>query len=951
MPESIVFFVAAFSICLLICWSIAKGIIPTPSSPPSERSLHDRLVARGGGLGIATVLIAFGVYIGLPTAVIAALSALWAISAWDDWSSAPASVRLSVHTIAAAAVAVLWLDGVSAISAIIIVISLIWCVNLFNFMDGADGIAASTAVIGGFGLVSLIGFSIALSTPMPFSAAKIAPLSAEAVAIAQDLRLFALVIASAALAFLLFNWPPARIFMGDGGSTVLGLSLAAISFKGWNLGLWPLAVPVALFVPFWADATYTLVRRVLAGHSPLVAHRDNLYQRLVLAGLGHRGLLVWIIAWNVLSLVVAIGLLHATALHPVLRLLLAVVYGVLYVLVCLRAIRMPPVNLLLNPRASFALLYDILAVAVAWIALFWMRFNFNFDDANYSVRDLIRSLSFVLPVHAVVLVSMGLYRGMWRFASLTDLWLIVRTAFAAAASTAVLFTLVQPDSFIRPRSVLLVQPFLLVVLMGGARLAYRSWREHRLYGLSAVTGDPVIVLGAGTTGARLVNELKKSEVWRAVALLDDDVAKVGVRLHDAPVLGSIEQTAEIAKRFGARHAIIAMPNAPHSARRRAATIASDAGLTTLTVPSYDELMSDNEPLARLRAVELDDLLGRDPVSLDSEGLGKWLSNQTVLVTGAGGSIGYELCTQIARFKPERLVMLDISEFAAHGVVEHIAPRLGVERVETYVADVRDRRRMNEIFATERPSVVFHAAAYKHVPLTEGVNAWEAVRNNVLGTVVAAQSARSVNAQKFVLVSTDKAVRASSVMGASKRLAELACMSFPETPTQFVGVRFGNVLGSNGSVIPKFKKQIDAGGPVTITHEDMTRFFMSIPEAAQLVLQAALIGDARSLYVLDMGEPVKIVDLARELIRLAKGRPDAVPITFVGLRPGEKMHEELIGDLEEFTATAHQKVRRVTQSFSESFDLDEVVAWLEGTPSADIRSALKRWVTDFKPPVV
>jgi FlaA1/EpsC-like NDP-sugar epimerase len=534
---------------------------------------------------------------------------------------------------------------------------------------------------------------------------------------------------------------------------------------------------------------------------------------------------------------------------------------------------------------------------------------------------------------------------------MADLRRIVLGAFIAAAGTAVLFALVRPDSFIRPRSVLLLQPALLILLMGGARFAYRSWREHRLYGLAAAKGEPVLVLGAGAAGARLVSELAKSETWHVVALLDDDVTKVGGRVHNTLVVGKLSQTKSVAKRFGARHAIIAMPNANHDARRRAVALAAEADLTALTVPSYDELLSEESPLAKLRHIELEDLLGRDPITLNTKGLESWLSGSTVLITGAGGSIGTELCIQVSRFHPGRLIMVDISEFASHVIGEHMATRLPRERMEVYVGDARSRTRMKEIFDRERPVVVFHAAAYKHVPLTESVNAWEAVRNNVLGTLVVAECAREVGADKFVLVSTDKAVRASSIMGASKRLAELAILSLPETPTQFVGVRFGNVLGSNGSVIPKFREQIAAGGPVTVTHVEMTRYFMSIPEAAQLVVQAGLMGQARSLYVLNMGEPVRIIELAQELIRLAKGSANSIPIIFTGLRPGEKMHEELTGEGERFVETEHAKVRRVLTQNEIGIDLQALMVWLKQPSPQDVRAELKRWVIDFSPPAV
>jgi FlaA1/EpsC-like NDP-sugar epimerase/UDP-N-acetylmuramyl pentapeptide phosphotransferase/UDP-N-acetylglucosamine-1-phosphate transferase len=918
---------ASLVLSFCICLAIWRGQIVSPLSHPSERSLHGGPVPRGGGLGVAVALLFGLVSTEAPAALVVAALSVWAISAWDDWAGAAPLTRLVVHVLASMTIASIWAPITTPIFVILSTLALIWSINLFNFMDGADGIAAATAVIGGVALAAL------------------ALLQGPTTEISPFVLNGSLLVAAAALGFLLLNLPPARIFMGDGGSTVLGLVLATLSALGVVDGHWSVAIPLVVFMPFWADATYTLIRRTIGGHNPLRPHRDNLYQRLALAGLGHRGVLLWIVGWNLLSVLIAYMLREAAGVTAS---VLALAYAAFYVAITEWTLRKQP-NLLMNPRAFLALLYDLFAAACAWALLFWARFNFNIDSAEFTARDVARSLSFVVPVHAFVFVGLGLYQGLWRFASMADLRRIVLGAFIAAACTAVLFGIVRPDSFIWPRTVLLLQPFLLVVLMGGARFAYRSWKEHRLYGLAAAKGEPVLVLGAGAAGARLVSELAKSETWHVVALLDDDVSKVGARVHDTPVVGKLDQTRDVAKRFGARHAIIAMPNANHDARRRAVEIAASAELTALTVPSYDELLSEDSPLAKLRAVELEDLLGRDPVTLNTVGLESWLSGRTVLVTGAGGSIGTELCIQVARFHPGRLVMVDISEFASHVIGEHMATRLPRERLEVYVGDARSRARMSEIFAREKPQVVFHAAAYKHVPLTESVNAWEAVRNNVLGTLTAAECARDVGAEKFVLVSTDKAVRASSIMGASKRLAELAIMELPDEPTQFVSVRFGNVLGSNGSVIPKFREQISTGGPVTVTHAEMTRYFMSIPEAAQLVLQAGLIGQSRSLYVLDMGEPVRIVDLARELIRLAKGTSHSIPIVFTGLRPGEKMHEELIGGGERFVETEHTKVRRVIAEASAPIDLATLKAWLDaGTPS-DIRAELKRWVVDFNPP--
>jgi FlaA1/EpsC-like NDP-sugar epimerase/UDP-N-acetylmuramyl pentapeptide phosphotransferase/UDP-N-acetylglucosamine-1-phosphate transferase len=941
MFENALVALLAFGVSLMIGLAMIRALIPSPFSIPSERSLHNSQVHRGGGLGVVLAFFPIALYFGASMSFLLFVFLLWIVSSVDDWWGVRARWRLLTHVFCCVAIVLFWMPASPWFVTAFCVVVLVWALNLFNFMDGADGVAATMAVAGGACLAWLAANASGVD-------------AAQAI----ELKRIALLVAAAALGFLVLNVPPAKLFMGDGGSTVIGLVLAAVSLHGWLIELWSIAVPLALFVPFWADATFTLVRRLIAGHDPTVAHRDHLYQRLVLAGLGHRGLFAWMIGWCGLSVAFAMAL-NAVVIADGAKIALSIFYGVVYLLVAHLAVKHPPINLLLNPRAPTALAFDLFAVAISWTALFWVRFNSNFESADftatdvirsYSATDVVRSLAYVVPIHAAVFVAMGLYRGIWRFASLPDMWLIVRASFVAAAATGLVFLLVQPDSFIKPRFVLVAQPFLLIILMGGARMAVRSWKEHRLYGLSAIRGEPVIVLGAGNAAANLIRQLQRSEMWRPVALLDDDRSKQGARLYETPVLGSIEHVARVAKQFGAQHAIIAMPNASHRERRRAVQLATAAQLSTLTVPAYDELLGENDTHARLRAIELEDLLGRDPVALDTAGLVQWFSGKTVLVTGAGGSIGRELCTQVVRFRPNRLVLLDISEFAAHDIYEHLQQIFDIKKLEVYVADVRNKSRIREILAVEQPAIVFHAAAYKHVPMTETVNAWEAVRNNTYGTICMAECAREFNVEKFVLVSTDKAVRPSSIMGASKRLAELACMSFPVHPTQFVGVRFGNVLGSNGSVIPKFRKQIEAGGPVTVTHAEMTRYFMSIPEAAQLVLQAGLLGQPGSLYVLDMGEPVKIIDLAKELIRLAKGKENAVPIVFTGLRRGEKMHEELVGDFERFESTRHEKVRRVVGAHESTLDLNELISWLSGTPPKDVHNALKRWVVDFKPPV-
>jgi len=437
-----------------------------------------------------------------------------------------------------------------------------------------------------------------------------------------------------------------------------------------------------------------------------------------------------------------------------------------------------------------------------------------------------------------------------------------------------------------------------------------------------------------------------------VALLDDNTAKHGSAIQGVKIHGRLAQAGEFARRLGASQAIIAMPGATHQERRRAVDLCVAAGLQVMTVPSYADLVSGRVSVSALRNVELDDLLGRDPVKLDDAGLRGLIQGQCVLVTGAGGSIGAELCRQIARFEPARLVLFEVSEYALYAIEQEFRDRLPHLPVVAAIGDAKSDVRVREVFARHAPALVFHAAAYKHVPLMERDNAFQAVANNVLSTVVTARAALAAGARKFVLVSTDKAVNPTNVMGASKRLAELACQALAGGATRFVTVRFGNVLGSTGSVIPRFREQIARGGPVTVTHPEMRRYFMSIPEAAQLVLQAALMGEGGEIFVLDMGEPVKIADLARELILLSGLSVQDVRIEFTGLRPGEKLYEELLADSERTLPTPHPKLR-VARAVGgiEAGLLDEVIDWIGAgrDPGEDgVRERLRAWIPEYAP---
>jgi len=603
-------------------------------------------------------------------------------------------------------------------------------------------------------------------------------------------------------------------------------------------------------------------------------------------------------------------------------------------------------------RASLAFGHDVVAAGAAWLAAYWLRFNLELPPPEF-LETAFAALPATVAVHAVVFWLMGLYRGLWRYASLPDLQRILVAVGVAALATPALFTLIAFPSVI-PRSVFLISPVLLAGAMCGSRLLYRAWKERTLLGMVRhPAARPVLVLGAGSAAASLLRDLANSSDWRAVGLLDDDPRKQGSAIQGVKILGALDAVGVLAPRYGVTQAIIAMPGATHRERKRAVDLCAAAGLEVMTVPSYADLVSGKVSVSALRHVELDDLLGRDPVALDDAGLRGLIEGRCVLVTGAGGSIGAELCRQVARYAPSRLVLFEVSEYALYAIEQEFRDRYPGIAVTAAIGDAKAQERVREIFARHRPQLVFHAAAYKHVPLMEGENAFQAVSNNVLSTVVTARAAQAAGAAKFVLVSTDKAVNPTNVMGASKRLAELACQALAGSgATQFVTVRFGNVLGSTGSVIPRFREQIARGGPVTVTHPEIQRYFMSIPEATQLVLQAALMGRGGEIFVLDMGEPVKIVDLARQLIRLSGYGEADIRIEYTGLRPGEKLYEELLADAETTVPTPHPKLRVARASgAADGALLDEVLAWIDAArdpgPEA-VRERLRGWVPEYNP---
>ncbi|MGD0713674.1 MAG: nucleoside-diphosphate sugar epimerase/dehydratase [Gaiellaceae bacterium] len=572
------------------------------------------------------------------------------------------------------------------------------------------------------------------------------------------------------------------------------------------------------------------------------------------------------------------------------------------------------------------LLADAVIVAVSWVLAFELRFDHGLPV--YYDTLLRRTIFIVVAIKLAVFIAFGFHRRWWRYFSVNDMWSAARGVVVASLVADVTVYFVSPVHNVRlPRSIAVMDLLITLALVAGARLLTRTVTERPRFGVVA-RGKEVIVVGAGDAGRLVVQEMQRSRMlsYTPIGFVDDDPRKRNTRILGVRVLGTMEDLPRLVREFKPDELLIAIPSASGETRRRVVEAAQSASVPVKTLPGLYELISGDVDLARqIRPVQVEDVLGREPVEVDFEQAASYLQGHTVLVTGAGGSIGSELCRQIARVRPARLILVDNAETALFDIERELVGERDFTPAVPKLIDVKDRKALRrEVFEKYKPTVVFHAAAYKHVPLME-THPLESVRNNVAATRTVAELSAEYGVERFVLISTDKAVNPKTVMGQSKALCEWIVESFGhrrDVPTRFVAVRFGNVLNSSGSVIPTFRRQIEKGGPVTVTHPEMTRFFMTIPEAVSLVVQAGAIGGRGQVFVLDMGEPVKIVDLACNMIRLSgneprlPGEPEAGPreirIQYIGSRPGEKIHEELWSADEAVGETAHPKIKRLSR---------------------------------------
>jgi FlaA1/EpsC-like NDP-sugar epimerase len=584
-----------------------------------------------------------------------------------------------------------------------------------------------------------------------------------------------------------------------------------------------------------------------------------------------------------------------------------------------------------NRHRVWQLLADGAIVALAW----WLAFELRFDHGPpiYYRTLFERTLLLVVAIKLVVFILFGFYNRWWRYVSTRDMWAAARGVVVACLVADVTVYLASPVHNVRlPRSVAVMDLLLTLAFVAGIRLLARTVME-RPRGVIVARGKEVLVFGAGDAGQLMIREMQKNPAlgYTPIGLVDDDPRKKNLRIHGIRVLGTTADLPQILRDRRPDEVLIAIPSAAGAARQKVVELARAANVPVKTLPGVYELISGDVDLARqVRPVQVEDVLGREQVEVDFDQIAAYVRDKTVLVTGAGGSIGSELCRQIARVGAARLILVDVAETPLFEIERELVER-DFPAAHPVLADVKDRPKMRWLFERHRPAVVFHAAAYKHVPLLQA-NPLEAVTNNTLATKVLADVAVEFEAERFVLISSDKAANPKNLLGQSKAICEWIVEAHghrSDVATRFVAVRFGNVLNSAGSVIPIFRRQIERGGPVTVTHEEMTRFFMTIPEAVSLVVQAGAIGGRGQVFVLDMGEPVRILDLARNMIRLSGKEPDTeVPIVFSGVRPGEKLHEELWGDGEAVGTTAHPKIMRSSRPPIDPVWLDEQLFELE-----------------------
>ena len=619
-----------------------------------------------------------------------------------------------------------------------------------------------------------------------------------------------------------------------------------------------------------------------------------------------------------------------------------------------------------NPKLYLMIFSDALIFTFSIVAAYLFRFEFSLNQ--FYIQQIKTVLLWIVPLKILVFLSVGTYRGMWRYTSIRDFWLLAR---ACLLSTLIVLAVILYISGFRgySRAIFIVDGFFTFLLIGGKLMAIRSYfagfgnLKTREELFSKVNYKNVLIIGAGAAGEKILREVFENDQlhYKVIGFIDDDPQKKGRSIHGVPVLGNLGIITNILGKEDVHEILIAIPSAKGDQIRKIVDACMDCNVSYKILPGMGELIDGRVSIKVLRDISYEDLLGRQPVQLDATGIRGYLDGRTVLITGCGGSIGSELCRQVIKYQPGHLVLLDASEMNLFNIQMELQNESYFSKCEAILGQVQDKNLMEDIFKKYKPQVVFHAAAYKHVPMLEK-NPWEAVFNNIIGSRTVMEMSIKYSVERFVLVSTDKAVRPTNVMGTSKRVTELIMQSLQGNSTQLMAVRFGNVIGSSGSVIPVFRRQIEKGGPVTVTHPDVNRYFMTIPEASQLILQAAAMGEGGEVFILKMGTPVKIADMARDLIRLSGKEPDVdIKIIYTGLRDGEKLYEELITKGEDILQTGHEKIMvlrsnrhgdeanylRATRAKLEN-DIDDLIKYSLSHDTKAIKKKFQEIVPEYTP---
>ncbi|GAB6268717.1 MAG: nucleoside-diphosphate sugar epimerase/dehydratase [Smithella sp.] len=619
-----------------------------------------------------------------------------------------------------------------------------------------------------------------------------------------------------------------------------------------------------------------------------------------------------------------------------------------------------------NPKMYLMIFSDGLIFALSIVVSYLLRFEFSLSP--FYIQQIKTVLLWIIPLKIIVFIFSGIYRGMWRYTSIRDFWLLAR---ACLLSTLLILAVILYISGFKgySRSIFFMDSVFTFLLVGGKLMAIRSYysgfanpriREELF---PKVAYKNVLIIGAGAAGEKILREIFENNQlhYRVIGFIDDDPHKKGRSIHGVPVLGNLGKITSIVQSEEIKEILIAIPSAKGDQIRNIVETCKDCDVSYKILPGMGELIDGRVSIKVLRDISYEDLLGRPPVKLDNTGIRGYLKGKTVLITGCGGSIGSELCRQVIKYQPNYLVLLDASEMNLFNIQMELQNESNFHQCEAILGQVQNELLMEDIFKKYKPQIVFHAAAYKHVPMLEK-NPWEAVFNNIIGSRIVMEMSVKYHVERFVLVSTDKAVRPINVMGASKRVTELIMQSLQGQSTLLMAVRFGNVIGSSGSVIPVFRRQIEKGGPVTVTHPEVNRYFMTIPESTQLVLQAAAMGKGGEIFILKMGTPVRIADMARDLIRLSGKEPDTdIKIIYTGLRDGEKLYEELITEGEDILPTGHEKImvlrsndhanglnhlQSIRQKLNE--DIEELVKYSLDHNAGTIKKKLREIVPEYTP---